>query len=145
MDCIRSTFRACMIRPTKPLVNGMQFDQLTDIDDLVPRNLANWRDIHAKRTKPTLLDPLHQFLFILLLKCLAFSTPFRRLCLIHLLFLLFLCESTHHRPLRSEKRISASVECFIVWGGWGLTVAMIDSEVCRTRGCEKVFSLRGRV
>ena len=46
--------------------------------------------------------------------------------------------------MRSQKRISASVECFIVWGGWGLTVAELDSEVCRTRGCEMVFSLQGR-
>ena len=48
VDCIQNTFRACVNTPTKPLVHGMQFDQLTDIGDLVPRNLANWRVIRAK-------------------------------------------------------------------------------------------------
>ena len=48
VDCIQDTFRACVSTPTKPLVHGMQFDQLNDIDDLVPRNLANWLNIRAK-------------------------------------------------------------------------------------------------
>jgi hypothetical protein len=142
VGCIQNTFRAFMKTLMNSSVHEMHFVQLlTYIDDLVTMKFGElaWRSnrcLWAKWAKATFLDPLHQF-FIILLRFLAFLTPSRRLCLIPFLFLL--CENTHHRPLRSErgreKCVSASVEYFIVWGGWGLAVAEINSEVCRMQGC----------